>query len=87
VGLGPRVIDWAIVSYGGDEEARYRGWWFAFRARMAVRLFRTQSSAHNPYDLWTRAPRVIDWVTLVHVVCASVGISCSISGCEWESMP
>jgi hypothetical protein len=23
VGLGPRVIDWAMVSYGGDEEACY----------------------------------------------------------------
>jgi hypothetical protein len=22
--LGPRVIDWAVVSCGGDEEARYR---------------------------------------------------------------
>jgi hypothetical protein len=56
VGLGPRVIDWAVVSCGGDEEVRYRGWWFAFRAREVVRIFRTQSSAHNLYDLWTRAP-------------------------------
>jgi hypothetical protein len=23
VGLGPCVIDWAVVSCGGDEEARY----------------------------------------------------------------
>jgi hypothetical protein len=60
VGLGPRVIDWAVVSCGGDEEECYRGRRFAFRARAAVRLFHTQSSAHNPYDLWTRAPRVID---------------------------
>jgi hypothetical protein len=56
VGPGPRVRDWAVVSCGGDEEARYRGRRFAFRARAAVRLFRTRSSAHNTYDLWTRAP-------------------------------
>jgi hypothetical protein len=56
VGLGPRVIDWAVVLRGGDEEARYRGRRFALRARAAVRFFRTRSSAHNPYDLWTRAP-------------------------------
>jgi hypothetical protein len=30
MGLGPRVIDWAVVSCGGDEEARYRGQRFAF---------------------------------------------------------
>jgi hypothetical protein len=24
VGLCPRVIDWAVVSCGGDEEAHYR---------------------------------------------------------------
>jgi hypothetical protein len=24
MGLGPRVIDWAIVFCGGNEEARYR---------------------------------------------------------------
>jgi hypothetical protein len=51
VGPGPRVRDWAVVSCGGDEEARYRGRWFAFRACAAVRLFRTRSSVHNPYDL------------------------------------
>jgi hypothetical protein len=56
VGPGPRVRDLAIVSCGGDEEARYHGWRFAFRARAAVRFFRTRSSAHNPYDLWTWAP-------------------------------
>jgi hypothetical protein len=39
--------------FGGDEEARYRGRRFAFRARVVVRLFRTRSSTHNPYDLWT----------------------------------
>jgi hypothetical protein len=56
VGLGPRVIDWAVVSCGGDEEARYRVRRFAPQERAAVRFSRTQSSAHNPYDLWTRAP-------------------------------
>jgi hypothetical protein len=40
VGLGPHVIDWTIV-FGGDA---------------TVRFFRTWSSAHNPYDLWTRPP-------------------------------
>jgi hypothetical protein len=24
VGLGPRVIDWVVVSCNGNEEARYR---------------------------------------------------------------
>jgi hypothetical protein len=56
VGLGPRVIDWVVVSCGGDEEARYRVRRFALQACAVVRFFRTQSSAHNPYDLWTRAP-------------------------------
>jgi hypothetical protein len=28
VGLGPRVIDWVVVSCGGDEEACYCVWWF-----------------------------------------------------------
>jgi hypothetical protein len=41
VGLGPRVIDWAVVSCGGDEEARYRVRRFALQARAAVRFFRT----------------------------------------------
>jgi hypothetical protein len=67
VGLGPRVIDWAVVSCSGDEEACYRRWRFALRARAEVRFFRTRSSAHNPYDLWTWAPHVIDWAALVHV--------------------
>jgi hypothetical protein len=56
VGLGLRVIDWAVVSCGGDEEACYHGRRFALRARAAVRFFRTRSSAHNLYDLWTQAP-------------------------------
>jgi hypothetical protein len=42
VGLGPRVIDWAVFSCGGNEEARYRVRRFALRARAAVRFFRTQ---------------------------------------------
>jgi hypothetical protein len=53
VGLGPRVIDWAVV-FGGDEEAHYRGWRFA--PHVAVRLLRTWRPAHQLYDLWTRAP-------------------------------
>jgi hypothetical protein len=52
VGLGPHVIDWAVV-FGGDEEARYRGRWFA--PRVAVRLLRTQRPTHQLYDLWARA--------------------------------
>jgi hypothetical protein len=55
VGPGPRARDWAVVSCDRDEEARYRGRRFAFRARAAVRFFCTRSSAHNPYDLWTWA--------------------------------
>jgi hypothetical protein len=55
VGLGPHVIDWTIV-FGGDEEACNHGRRFTFRARATVRFFRTWSSAHNPYDLWTRPP-------------------------------
>jgi phage-related protein len=31
MGLGPHVIDWAVVSCGGDEEARYRVRRFAYR--------------------------------------------------------
>jgi hypothetical protein len=54
--LGPRVIDRAVGSCDEDGEVRYRRRRFAFRVRAAVRLFRTRSSAHNPYDLWTQAP-------------------------------
>jgi hypothetical protein len=54
VGLGPRVIDWAVVSCGGDEGAHYCGRRFTFRA--VVCLFRTRRPAHQLYDLWTRAP-------------------------------
>jgi hypothetical protein len=53
VGLGPRVIDWAVV-FGGDEEARYRGRGFA--PLVAVRLPRTWRPAHPLYDLWAWAP-------------------------------
>jgi hypothetical protein len=56
VGSGPRVIDWAVVSCGGNEEAWYRVWRFALQARAVIRFFRTRSSAHNLYDLWTQAP-------------------------------
>jgi hypothetical protein len=56
VGLGPRVIDQAVVSCGGDEGVRYRMRWFALQARAAVHLFRSRRPAHQPYDLWTRAP-------------------------------
>jgi hypothetical protein len=56
VGLGPRVIDWAVVSCGGDEEARYRGRRFALRACAAVRFFRTRRPALQLYDLWDRTP-------------------------------
>jgi hypothetical protein len=56
VGLGPRVIDWVVGPCGGDGEACYRGRRCTFWARTAVCLFHTRSLAHNPYDLWTRAP-------------------------------
>jgi hypothetical protein len=52
VGLGPRVIDWAVVL-GGDEEARYHGRRFA--PRVAVRHPRTWRPTHRLYDFWTRA--------------------------------
>jgi hypothetical protein len=39
MGLGPRVIDWVVVSYGGDEEARYCMWRFALQARAVDRWF------------------------------------------------
>jgi hypothetical protein len=78
VGPGPRVRDWVVVSCGGDGEAHYRRRRFTFRARAAVRFFRTRSSAHNPYDLWTRAP--CHRLGCLGVRCAPVGISCSVSG-------
>jgi hypothetical protein len=53
VGLGPCVIDWAVV-FGGDDEARYCGRRFA--PRMAVCLLHTRRPAHQLYDLWTRTP-------------------------------
>jgi hypothetical protein len=55
VGLGPHVIDWVVVSCGGNEEARYRMRRFALRARTAVRSFCTQNSTRKVYDLWTQA--------------------------------
>jgi hypothetical protein len=56
VGLGPRVIDWSVVSCSGDEEARYHGRRFALRARAVVRFFRTRRPALQLYDLWAQAP-------------------------------
>jgi hypothetical protein len=56
VGLGPRVIYWAIISCDGDGEARYRVWRFTLQARAAVRFFHTRRPAHQLYDLWTWAP-------------------------------
>jgi hypothetical protein len=53
VGLGPRAIDWSVV-FGGDEEAHYCGRRFA--PCVAVCLLRTWRPAHQPYDLWARAP-------------------------------
>jgi hypothetical protein len=56
VGLGPRVIDWAIVFCGGNEEACYRVRWFALQARAAVRSFFTRNPTRKVYDLWSQAP-------------------------------
>jgi hypothetical protein len=53
VGLGPHVIDWAVV-FGEDEVVHYCERRFA--PRVAVRLLSTQRSAHQLYDLWTQAP-------------------------------
>jgi hypothetical protein len=52
---GPRVIDWAVVSCGGNEEARYRVRRFVLQSRATICFFCTRSSVHNPYDLSTRA--------------------------------
>jgi hypothetical protein len=46
----------SFVSCGRDEEAYHRGWRFAFRARAAVRLLRTQEPSPKEYDSWARAP-------------------------------
>jgi hypothetical protein len=56
VGLGPRVIDWAVVSCDGNEEACYRVQRFALQACAAVRSFYTRNPTRKVYDLWTRAP-------------------------------
>jgi hypothetical protein len=55
VGPNSHVRDWA-VGFGGDEEADYRGRWFA--PRVAICLLRTRRSGHQLHDLWARAPRV-----------------------------
>jgi hypothetical protein len=62
----PKEYDWwarapmpetgPFVSCGGDEEAHYRGRWFAFRARVVVRLLRTQELRPKDYDSWAWAP-------------------------------
>ena len=80
MGLGPRVIDWVVVSYGGDEEARYCMWRFALQARAVDRWFtffapkvqRTIRMTCGPGPPCHRLGRLGVW-------CASVGISCSIS--------
>jgi hypothetical protein len=56
VGLGHRVIDWAVVSCGRNEEARYRERRFALQARAVVRSFCTRNPTRKLYDLWTGAP-------------------------------
>jgi hypothetical protein len=53
MGLGPRVIDWAVV-FDRDGEAHYLGRRFALR--VVVHLLRTQKPARQLYDLWARAP-------------------------------
>jgi hypothetical protein len=45
VGLAPRIINWVVVSCGGNEEERYRVRRFALRARAAVRSFCTRNPA------------------------------------------
>jgi hypothetical protein len=40
MGLGPRVIDWVVVSCGGDEEARYGVRRFTFSAPEVQRTIR-----------------------------------------------
>jgi hypothetical protein len=45
-----------FVSCGGDEEAHYHGRRFAFRARAAVRLLRTQEPRPKEYVSLARAP-------------------------------
>jgi hypothetical protein len=53
VGSGPRVRDRTVV-FGGDEEAHYHGRQFA--PRVTVHLLSARRPAHQPYDLWARAP-------------------------------
>jgi hypothetical protein len=52
VGPGPRVIDWVVVSCGGNDRLRR----LALQVRAAVCSFCTRSAAHRLYDLWTQAP-------------------------------
>jgi hypothetical protein len=57
VGPGTCVRDWAVVL-GGDEEAHYRGRWFAF---FALGELHTSCMTCGP------RPRVISWAALVRV--------------------
>jgi hypothetical protein len=56
VGPGPRIRHLAVASCGRDEEAPYRGWWFAFRGCTVVRPLRTREPTLKEYDSWVRAP-------------------------------
>jgi hypothetical protein len=51
-------VSWTrFVFCSGPKEAHYgRMRRFALQTHATVRFFRTRSSAHKPYDLWTRAP-------------------------------
>jgi hypothetical protein len=77
VGLGPRVRDWAVVSCGGDEEARYRGRRLAFSAPGVQRTIRMTC---GPGPRCHRLGRL-------GFRCTPVGISHSISAREQESLP
>jgi hypothetical protein len=77
VGLGPRVIDRAVVSCGGDEEARYRGRRFTFPAPKVQRTIRMTC---GPGPSCHRLGRL-------GIRCVSVGISYSVLGRERESLP
>jgi hypothetical protein len=77
VGPGPRVIVWAVVSCGGDEEARYHGRRFTFSA---LEVQHSSCMTCGPGSPCQRLGRL-------GVRCASVGISCSVLGRERESLP
>jgi hypothetical protein len=84
VGPGPRVRDWAVISGGGDEEARYRGRRFTFRARATVRFSapgvqRSIRMTCGPGPPCHRLGRL-------GFRCAPAGISRSVSGRKRESL-